>query len=117
MRLTKPSSNITTTKKKYRESIGRSKEFITWLERSYFRERQNKRLRSSRSQMFFKIGVLYIFYIMFLYFFTFLYIYIYILNILPDFEQIMELSETDRMMYFHEFKQNDHDMTLSILHI
>ena len=37
--------------------------------------------------------------------------------ILPDFEQIMELSETGRMMYFHEFKQNDHDMTLSILHI
>ena len=54
MGLTKPSSNITTTKKKYRESIGRSKEFITWLEWSYFRERQNKRLRSSRSQMFLK---------------------------------------------------------------
>ena len=77
MRLTKPSSNITTTKKKYRESIGRSKEFITWLERSYFRERQNKRLRSSRSQMFFKIGVLYIFYIVFIFFYIFIYLCLY----------------------------------------
>ena len=37
------SSNITTTKKKYRQSIGRSKEFITWWERPFFRERQYKR--------------------------------------------------------------------------